>query len=103
MKRRPKRARTPSGVHGRELLLDSVCLIRRADAEYARLVDELVEAGLVERTEDGVKLTPEGEKVARQLALGADADALMGALLGRHRGRPAPVWDGPRSCTESRG
>jgi hypothetical protein len=29
-----------------------------------------------------MRLTPEGEKVARQLALGADEDALLEALLG---------------------
>jgi DNA-binding MarR family transcriptional regulator len=54
------------------------------DADYDRLVDELVEAGLVERTKDGVKLTPEGEQVARQLATSGEAgqDALMEALLG---------------------
>jgi predicted transcriptional regulator len=53
------------------------------DAEYNRLVDELVEAGLVERTEDGVKLTPEGTKVARQLAMSDEAghDALLARLL----------------------
>ena len=51
-------------------------------AEYDRLVDELVEAGYVEHTEDGVKLTPEGEQVARQLAMTDDQDALMAGLLG---------------------
>jgi hypothetical protein len=35
----------------------------------------------VERTEDGVKLTPEGEKVARQMAMTGDQDALMAGLL----------------------
>ena len=46
-------------------------------------VDELVEAGYVERTEDGVMLTPEGEQVARQLAMTDEGgqDALMEALL----------------------
>jgi hypothetical protein len=54
------------------------------DAEYDRLVTELVEAGPVERTEDGVKLTSEGEKVARQLAMSGDdgQDELMKGLLG---------------------
>jgi Mn-dependent DtxR family transcriptional regulator len=45
------------------------------DAEYDRLVDELIDAGLVERTVDGVKLTPEGEMVARQLAMTDEQDA----------------------------
>ena len=67
-----------------------------ADAEYTALVEQLTEAGLVEEyvTDDdqpGVRLTSEGEKVARQLALTDDAgqDALMNALLGG-RTRPAP-------------
>lgn len=54
--------------------------------------------------EDGkqpMRLTPEGEKVARQLAMsdGDGRDALIAALLGSPRDsrRPAPMWDGPRS------
>ena len=57
------------------------------DAEYDRLVDELAEAGSVERTDEGVKLTPEGEQVARQLAM-TDEDgqgALMAGLLGESK------------------
>ena len=41
-----------------------------------------MEAGYVERTEDGVKLTAEGEQVARQLAMTDDSDGLMAGLLG---------------------
>ena len=59
------------------------------EAQYDALVAELTQAGLVEEytTEDGqpgVRLTPEGEKVARQLAMTDEAgqDALMAALLG---------------------
>jgi hypothetical protein len=53
------------------------------DAAYDRLVDELVEAGLVERTADGVKLTPAGEQVARQLAMTDEGGqgTLMAGLL----------------------
>jgi hypothetical protein len=67
------------------------------DAEMDALVQGLVTAGLIETFTDddgdeamrltpegdeAMRLTPEGEKVARQLALGADEDALLEALLG---------------------
>jgi hypothetical protein len=57
------------------------------DAEMDTMVEQLVAAGLLETFTDGdgdeaMRLTPEGEKVPRQLALGADEDALMEALLG---------------------
>jgi hypothetical protein len=57
------------------------------DAELDALVQQLVTAGLVETFTDddgdeAMRMTPEGEKVARQLALGADEDALLEALLG---------------------
>jgi hypothetical protein len=56
-------------------------------AEMDALVQQLVTAGLLEifTDDDGdeaMRLTPEGEKVARQLALGADEDTLLEALLG---------------------
>jgi hypothetical protein len=57
------------------------------DAEMDALVKQLVTAGLIEvfTDDDGdeaMRLTPDGEKVARQLALGADEDARLEALLG---------------------
>jgi hypothetical protein len=49
------------------------------------MVQQLITAGLTETFTDdddeAMRLIPEGEKVARQLALGADEDALMEALL----------------------
>ncbi len=52
------------------------------DAEMDALVQQLVTAGLIETftddDEEAMHLTPDGEKVARQLALGADEDALLG-------------------------
>ncbi len=64
------------------------------DAELDQMVAELTEAGLVETyvDEDGkdaMRLTPEGEKVARQLAMSDDddRDALLLALLGEQGGR----------------
>jgi hypothetical protein len=55
------------------------------DAEMDALVKQLVTAGLLELFtdddgDDAMRLTPEGEKVARQLALGADEDALLEPL-----------------------
>jgi hypothetical protein len=52
------------------------------DAEMDALMQSLVEAGLLElfTDDDGdeaMSLTADGEKVARQLALGADEDALL--------------------------
>lgn len=59
------------------------------DAELGVLTGQLVEAGLLElfTDDDGdeaMRLTPEGEKVARQLAMTDQAgqDELMEALLG---------------------
>jgi hypothetical protein len=57
-----------------------------AEVTYA-LTREVITAGLLEifTADDGdeaMRLTPEGEKVTRQLALGADEDALPEALLG---------------------
>jgi hypothetical protein len=57
------------------------------DAEMDALVQQLVTAGLLEifTDEDGdeaMRLTSEGEKAARQLALGADEDALLETQLG---------------------
>jgi hypothetical protein len=48
---------------------------------------QLLAAGLLEAFTDddgdaAMRLTPEGEKVVRQLALGADEDARLEALLG---------------------
>jgi hypothetical protein len=56
------------------------------DAEMGALVQQLVTAGLIETFTDddgdeAMRLTPDGEKIARQLALGADEDALLEALL----------------------
>jgi hypothetical protein len=56
------------------------------DAEMDALVQQLVTAGLIETFTDddgdeAMRPTPDGEKVARQLALGADEDALVEALL----------------------
>jgi hypothetical protein len=56
-------------------------------ADLDALVQQLVTAGLIETFTDddgdeAMRLTPDGEKVARQLALGADEDALLEALLG---------------------
>jgi hypothetical protein len=53
------------------------------DAEMDALVQQLVTAGLIETFTDddgdqAMRLTPDGEKVARQLALGADEDELLG-------------------------
>ena len=60
------------------------------DAEMDAMAKQLVEAGLLElfTDDDGdeaMRLTPEGEKVARQLAMSDDdgQDALMAALLGK--------------------
>jgi hypothetical protein len=47
------------------------------DAEMDAMVAQLVTAGLIETFTDD-----DGEKVARQLALDADEDALREALLG---------------------
>jgi hypothetical protein len=60
------------------------------DAEMDALMRQLVTAGLLGVFTDGdgdeaMRLTPEGEMVARQLALGADEDALLEALLGEDR------------------
>jgi hypothetical protein len=57
------------------------------DRQMDALMEQLVTAGLLEifTADDGdqaMRLTPDGEKVARQLALGADEDALLEALLG---------------------
>jgi hypothetical protein len=57
------------------------------DAEMGALVQQPVTAGLLETFTDddgdeAMRLTPDGEKIARQLALGADEDALLEALLG---------------------
>jgi hypothetical protein len=51
------------------------------DAEYDRLV-ALVEAGLATVEGETITLTPEGEKVARQLAMTGDPYALLAGLLG---------------------
>jgi hypothetical protein len=57
------------------------------------LLGELVETGLVERTEDGVKLTPEGEQLARQMAMSDEGghDALMAGLLVEARSLSTPM------------
>jgi hypothetical protein len=52
------------------------------DAQLDTMVQQLVTAGLLETFTDddgdeAMRLTPEGEKVARQLALGADEDELL--------------------------
>jgi hypothetical protein len=62
------------------------------DAEMDALMQPLVEAGLLElfTDDDGdeaTRLTPEGERVARQLAMGADEDALL-------EGGPDGSWQG---------
>ena len=58
------------------------------DAELDDLVEQLEEAGYIEQYvnadgEDAMRLTPDGERVARQLAMLDEAgqDALMDALL----------------------
>jgi hypothetical protein len=58
------------------------------DAQLDALVQQLVTAGLLELLTDddgdeAMRLTPEGEKVARQLAMSDDndPDALMAGLL----------------------
>ena len=58
------------------------------DEEFDRLLDQLEDAGLVERYTNGdgqaaMRLTSEGEQIANQLALTDEAghDALMAALL----------------------
>ncbi|MGD8485939.1 MAG: hypothetical protein PVG27_02105 [Chloroflexota bacterium] len=58
------------------------------DAELDTLVEQLEEAGYIEQYvnadgEDAMRLTPDGERVARQLAMLDEAgqDALMDALL----------------------
>jgi hypothetical protein len=55
--------------------------------DHDALMQQLVTAGLLETFTDddgdeAMRLTPEGEKVARQLAMSDDQDALMAALLG---------------------
>jgi hypothetical protein len=55
------------------------------DAEMDAMVAQLVTAGLIETFTDdngdeAMRLTPDGEKVARQLALGDDEDELLEAL-----------------------
>jgi hypothetical protein len=57
------------------------------DAQLEALMRQLVTAGLLETFTDddgdeAMRLTADGEKVARQLALGADEDALLEALFG---------------------
>ena len=59
------------------------------DAELDALAQQLVTAGLLELFTDAdgdeaMRLTPEGEKVARQLAMSDedDQDALLAGLLG---------------------
>jgi hypothetical protein len=57
------------------------------DAEMDALVQQLITAGLLETFTDddgdeAMRLTADGERLARQPALGADEDALMEALLG---------------------
>lgn len=59
------------------------------DEEFEALLDELEEAGYVERytADDGqgaMRLTATGEQVARQLAMAADEDAaaMLAGLLG---------------------
>ena len=56
------------------------------DAEMDGMAEQLAEAGLIEvytddQGREAYRLTPEGEKVARQLAMSSDPDALMAALL----------------------
>jgi hypothetical protein len=56
------------------------------DAEMDAMMEQLVTAGLLETFTDddgdeAMRLTPDGEKVARQLAM-SDEDGLMEALLG---------------------
>jgi hypothetical protein len=58
------------------------------DAQLDAMTKQLVTAGLLhlftdDDGDEARRLTPDGEKVARQLALGADEDALMEALLGK--------------------
>jgi hypothetical protein len=70
------------------------------DAEMDAMVQQLVTAGLIETFTDddgdeAMRLTPDGEKVARQLALGADEDALLDALLGEAQEEARPSRDGP--------
>jgi hypothetical protein len=55
------------------------------DAEMDALTQQLITAGLLETFTDAdgdeaMRLRPDGEKVARQLALGADEDALLEPL-----------------------
>ncbi len=58
------------------------------DAEMDALLDQLEAAGMVEvYTDDGqqaMRLTPDGERVARQLAMAGEdgQDALLAGLLG---------------------
>jgi hypothetical protein len=56
------------------------------DTELDAMTKQLAAAGLLETFTDddgdeAMRLTPEGERVARQLALGADEDTLLEALL----------------------
>jgi hypothetical protein len=62
------------------------------DAELGAIVATLSEAGMVETFTDddgkpGIRLTPEGARVARQMGMGDDPDGLLDALLA-NRGRP---------------
>jgi hypothetical protein len=59
------------------------------DTQLDAMVEQLVDAGLLETFTDddgdeAMRLTPEGEKVARQMAMSDEGgqDALMNALLG---------------------
>jgi hypothetical protein len=59
---------------------------RPTDAEMDELVSELADAGLltIEYDPEGTerwRLTPDGERVARQLAMSEDPDAVLDALL----------------------
>ena len=81
------------------------------DAEMDALVQPLGTAGLLETFTDddgdeAMRLTPEGERVARQLAMSDDndQDALMEALLGEgsdQRGRARPSRDSRRAAGPS--